>query len=258
MSITAKILIALSLLTVGSTTGQDANTIEQQVNIQQTEKVVQEQPVIVNDKYGQVVKVDTDLRLRKEPNLESETLDTLKNGMTFNVLDKSDDWYKVEYNKKTGYLFKDFVKTYNELKNPPYPIYIEPKPKKKEEVINKEIPKKNINKIEDYEVGREVSVELTAYDNDKSCSGDWGNLTAMGTRTRVGVIAAPKNIPLGTKVYIPSLKWYNETGIFSVEDRGGAVVEKSNGNSVIDVWFGSHNETEKFGRQVSKMYILKK
>lgn len=139
--------------------------------------------------------------------------------------------------------------------------------KKHEEEIEKqkkEITKLKANEKKEYPTqkivrgiskGREISVELTGYCNCSYCSGGWGSRTAMGTRNRVGVIAMPKEIELGSKVSIPALNWYKSDNTFSVEDRGGAVVKKSNGAYVVDVWFPTHAEALKLGRVKTKAYI---
>ena len=77
----------------------------------------------------------------------------------------------------------------------------------------------------------------------------------MKTRTRVGVVAAPKEIELGSKIYIPILKDYAANGMFSVEDRGSAVKIKDDGTYIIDVWISNHDEVEKFGRKKCTVYL---
>lgn len=104
--------------------------------------------------------------------------------------------------------------------------------------------------------GTPIKVELTAYCSDEECSGSWGNQTAMGTTVRTGVVAAPSNIKLGSKLYIPELEYYKSDGIFDVEDRGGAVKVKEDGTYIIDVWFPTHEETIKFGRKKTTVYII--
>lgn len=104
--------------------------------------------------------------------------------------------------------------------------------------------------------GTPIKVELTAYCSDEECSGSWGNMTTMGTETRVGVVAAPSNIKLGSKLYIPELEYYKADGIFNVEDRGGAVKMKEDGTYIIDVWFPTHEETVKFGRKSTTAYLM--
>ena len=102
-----------------------------------------------------------------------------------------------------------------------------------------------------------IKAELTAYCNCKICSEAWGSQTAMQTHTRVGIIAVPKDIPLGCKIYIPELKSYNEDGIFNAEDRGGAVIVKGDGTHIIDVWLPTHEEVKEFGRKKTIVYLMK-
>lgn len=106
--------------------------------------------------------------------------------------------------------------------------------------------------------GTPIKVELTAYCSDEECSGSWGNITAMGTQTRVGVVAAPSSIKLGSKLYIPELEYYKSDGIFNVEDRGGAVKVKPDGTYIIDVWFPTHEQTVEFGRKSTTVYLMNK
>lgn len=105
-------------------------------------------------------------------------------------------------------------------------------------------------------MGRPIKAELTAYSNDPRDSEEWGSQTAMQTRTKLGVIAAPTNIPLGSKMYIPELKNYKADGIFRVEDRGGAIKIKKDGTYVIDVWVSSYQEAVKFGRKKTTIYLM--
>lgn len=102
-----------------------------------------------------------------------------------------------------------------------------------------------------------IEAELTAYCNCKICSEAWGSQTAMQTHTRVGIIAVPKEIPLGSKIYIPDLKGYNEDGIFKAEDRGGAVVKKRDGTYIIDIWLSTHEEVKGFGRKKTVVYLMR-
>ncbi len=71
-------------------------------------------------------------------------------------------------------------------------------------------------------------------------------------------IAAPPNIPFGTKVYIPELVifWRNRgveiSGIFTVEDRGGAI----QGNK-IDIYFESEAMCRLWGRRNVSVYFIR-
>ena len=128
---------------------------------------------------------------------------------------------------------------------------------KRKEIQNEVIKevKDDMNTIVDDEKFIKIDAELTAYCNCKECSEEWGDITAMQTRTRVGVVAAPKEIELGSKIYIPILKDYAANGMFSVEDRGSAVKIKDDGTYIIDVWISNHDEVEKFGRKKCTVYL---
>jgi len=131
-----------------------------------------------------------------------------------------------------------------------------PKEKAVEAKKEENVQKKSEEKKE--EIGRAIKAELTAYSDDPRSSEQWGSQTAMQTHTRLGVIAAPKNIPLGSKMYIPALKNYKADGMFDVEDRGGAIKVKADGTYVIDVWVQSHEEALEFGRKKTTIYLVEK
>ncbi len=70
---------------------------------------------------------------------------------------------------------------------------------------------------------------------DKRLNGN-GTNGADGTQVYPGMIAAPKNIPFGTKMAIPGI------GTVAVHDRGGAIVaagQKGQYNDRLDVWMGT-------------------
>lgn len=95
-----------------------------------------------------------------------------------------------------------------------------------------------------------IKVELTAYCNCYKCtqnSKDKGR-TASGTTAHKGTIAAPRNIPYGTKFIINGKE-------YTVEDRGGAIVARKDGVYVFDIWVPTHKDTIKFGRVKTQMYL---
>ncbi len=74
-----------------------------------------------------------------------------------------------------------------------------------------------------------------------------GNNTASGTVPQSGrTIATWGGIPFGTQVYIPALG-----GIYTVEDRGGAV-----GYGIIDIYMDSEEACEAWGRQNIEIYFV--
>ena len=97
---------------------------------------------------------------------------------------------------------------------------------------------------ESYTYTKVYDMEATAY----TISDDgWGNMTASGMTTFVGMVAVdPKVIPLGTKIYVEGY------GIAIAGDTGGAI----KGN-IVDLFFNSESECYRFGRKHGlKVYIL--
>ncbi|AIS51319.1 3D domain-containing protein [Thermoanaerobacter kivui] len=100
---------------------------------------------------------------------------------------------------------------------------------------------------------REVRMMIaTAYDSSEDSTGkkpsdpDYG-ITATGIKATRGVIAVdPRVIPFGTRMYVEGY------GFGIAADTGGAI----KGN-IIDVYFPTHEEVQKWGRRYVKVYILK-
>lgn len=72
------------------------------------------------------------------------------------------------------------------------------------------------------------------YEADKILNGR-GTNGADGTEVYIGMLAAPKSYPFGTKIKIPGL------GVGTVHDRGGAIIARKNYDR-IDVWMGKGEE----------------
>ncbi|MCR4722860.1 MAG: ubiquitin-like domain-containing protein [Eubacteriales bacterium] len=100
-----------------------------------------------------------------------------------------------------------------------------------------------------YEVIREMDVNASGYCPCEICCGEFASgITANGSKATAGyTLAAAKDIPFGTLVYIP---YFDR--VFEVQDRGGAI----NGNR-IDIYFNTHGEAIVFGRRTLKIYIVK-
>lgn len=89
------------------------------------------------------------------------------------------------------------------------------------------------------------NMQATAYTN--ATNGGWGNKTASGMTTFVGMVAVdPRVIPLGTKLYVENY------GIAIAGDTGGAIK-----GHIVDLFMNSVSECRRFGRQNGvKVYIL--
>ena len=99
--------------------------------------------------------------------------------------------------------------------------------------------------------GREATFNITFYDACYSCTQNTSNpgLTASGKMAQQGItVAAPKNLPFGTKIQIG-----NNT--FEVMDRGSAIVN-FNGMIHIDVYVNTHEQALRLGRKIVKGRIL--
>ena len=78
---------------------------------------------------------------------------------------------------------------------------------------------------------------VTAYCPCRLCCGPQAcGVTASGTRADHPLIAAPKSMPFGTRLYVPGYGWTK------VEDRGGAITEGR-----LDVLFPTHAEARAWG-----------
>lgn len=89
-------------------------------------------------------------------------------------------------------------------------------------------------------------VKITAYSSSPDETDDTPFITASGSQTRHGVIAA-NFLPFGAKVRIP--KHFGDT-VFTVEDRMARRF-----NDRIDVWFPSKAEAKRFGLQFTEVEI---
>ena len=87
---------------------------------------------------------------------------------------------------------------------------------------------------------------LTAYCPCMKCCGKTDGITATGTQATHGrtIAVDPDIIPYGTEVVIEGM------GTFIAEDCGGAV----QGNK-IDIFFNTHEEAVKFGKQKRNVWI---
>jgi len=93
-------------------------------------------------------------------------------------------------------------------------------------------------------------LEVTAYTAGYESTGKhpWEpgyGITYSGARVEQWrTVAAGPEIPLGTKLFIPALAHRPNGGIFTVEDRGGAI-----SNAHLDMYLEDLHEAQQWGRQ---------
>lgn len=93
---------------------------------------------------------------------------------------------------------------------------------------------------------RNETFVVTAYCPCAKCCGKSDGVTASGVKAVEGItVAMDKSIPFGTKIYIDGV------GERIAQDRGGAI----KGNK-IDLYFDSHEDALKWGRQTKQVTIL--
>ena len=94
----------------------------------------------------------------------------------------------------------------------------------------------------------------TASTCGKSPSSKGYGVTASGAKASSWyTVAAGKGYPIGTVIYIPSMKNKPNGGWFVVQDRGGAI-----SNNKLDIYMSTYNECIQFGRKNLECYIYVK
>ena len=120
------------------------------------------------------------------------------------------------------------------------------------EMTNQNIDNKGVDKMRSEFVtingktyqARKMDVKATAYTSAANEGGAYG---FNGERLRDGHIAADlKVLPIGTKVYIPSLN-----KIYTVVDTGSAIK-----NNKIDIWMRSKSQCIQWGVRNITIYVL--
>ena len=90
-------------------------------------------------------------------------------------------------------------------------------------------------------------VEVTGYCPCAVCCGRWADgMTASGARAEGKFVAAPKEIPFGTLIYIPR---YCDQAV-PVLDRGGAI----KGNK-LDLFFPTHTQAAQWGKRTMTVWV---
>lgn len=104
--------------------------------------------------------------------------------------------------------------------------------------------------------GKEVNAEFTAYyPANNSMQG--GLLDAMGNKLNPNKLtcAAPKSVPFKTKIQVKNTGTDRDNLVYTVTDRGGAIIIDSNGVYHIDLLMKDKKSALAFGRRKGKALI---
>jgi 3D (Asp-Asp-Asp) domain-containing protein len=116
---------------------------------------------------------------------------------------------------------------------------------------NKQVNNAEVNRGGDNQQGQQVKLRISYYTNsDIECGNSLG-ITASGRQIQQGMIAAPSNIPFGTKIII------NESE-YVVTDRGGAIGYEGD-TMKIDIYVpnASQSQLNRLGVKYTTGYIVK-
>lgn len=91
----------------------------------------------------------------------------------------------------------------------------------------------------------QISAEVTTYTSSVADCGKSDGVTTSGTIAHYGTLAAPSSFNFGTLIDI-------DGQIFTVEDRGSAIVTKDDGTHVFDMWLPDSEQCINYGRQKKK------
>lgn len=123
-------------------------------------------------------------------------------------------------------------------------------PNQKEKTVEYVEPENLLQEVENI-TPITTTLNTSAYCSCEKCCGKTDGKTASGKMaTTWHTVAAGKNYPIGTIIYIPALANMPNGGWFEVEDRGGAI-----SNEKLDIFFNSHEEAIQFGRKSLDAYI---
>lgn len=191
------------------------------------------------------------LNKRSEPELGDNIREVIPQGTELKLYDKiyNGEWYEIANGDGLlDYINKEYLVTMDEWKEIEAEIIkkeqerlakIEEE-KKAQALKAKEHPTSKLSRGGSVPQGKNIKVEVSHYCACSSCSGGYGGKTASGSGVYVGAVAAPPEIPLGSKIMING-------HMYTVEDRGG-YIQKVGDTYRIDIYVPNHQEALSKGR----------
>lgn len=116
---------------------------------------------------------------------------------------------------------------------------------------SKEIEYEVVEVVEEVEVVDLIPMtfEVSFYCGCHLCTTYATGITASGKQVQYGMVAAPDDIPFGTKIHIDGL------GTFVNEDTGSFIKYTPDGHMRVDVYTESHTTALELGRFITNGYI---
>lgn len=165
------------------------------------------------------------LNLRTGASVKNKRILTIPRGGVVQYVSSHNGWYKVKYAGKTGYASAKYLKQ-----------------------VGSTMKKGSTSSVASSQyIKKTMDVEVTAYTFNHGA-----NITASGRKLQVGYTAAPREIPFGSIVDIPSIEKQLGVKQLTVYDRGGAIKRLGTNKIRIDVAFPSYAQAIKFGRKTYK------
>lgn len=150
-----------------------------------------------------IVNAPSGLVLRSEKSKVSDPITTVPDKTEVNIIEESEEWYKVEYNNQTGYLFKSFVDT-NQPAEPNEPDIPENNKQQTDNVTAKGklkvyvIPVMSSTVINEIDSNTEIKVEKEIT--------NWSYITAGNVQGWVRTYGIKNDVKTSTDIQEPTQK----------------------------------------------------
>lgn len=187
------------------------------------------QATVAEASSSKTYQTSANLNLRTGASIHSKRILTMPKGSKVAFISTKHGWHKIKFGSRVGYASSKYLKKPGTVKKASY---------------SKASTKRYASS--GY-VRKVMDVEVTAYTFNYG-----SNITASGKRLAVGDVAAPREIPFGSIVDIPSIEKRLGKSTLKVYDRGGAIKRLGANKIRIDVAFPSYRDAINFGRKTYK------
>jgi len=187
------------------------------------------QATVAEASSSKTYQTSENLNLRAGASVHSKRILTMPKGSIVAFISTKHGWHKIKFGSRVGYASSKYLK--------------------KPGTVTKSNHAKTSSRAYSTSgyVRKVMDVEVTAYTFNYG-----SNITASGKRLAVGDVAAPREIPFGSIIDIPSIENRLGKSTLKVYDRGGAIQRLGTNKIRIDVAFPSYQDAINFGRKTYK------